>query len=931
MSQIAHSPASFADVKNAVIGRCREIAMHVCKIDPVEVSEIISKRHFIHHCGAKKGRMSDPNAMIGGCDGCGATWSGPIDFVMQDLRIDKYEARDQIAAYLGIDGAGRGGTSTRPRTKTQSIDQNAKPKSTELAATELAADGYSLHKQILTVDGFNESMMSICALNKPGVTVDALRQIGAACARWKQSEKSPNSQSVIAIPVYAGPQLDLVNYILYGPTGKIWVREKSKAGDWINTTVSKRLAFGQSEEDQKRGVKFDRNGICCSLTTREAILRGQKIDGACAAKFEGDSDFLVALRLLTLEDSWITFTNNDGARSTHAFDWLIGLLAPLGINESIVVHDRDEAGELGASECAKRLSQLSPTKIVKLPLEYKKQKGPDFRDFVNAGNGKTELLELIANTDVASPKNDSNSIDEQSSEDGTANETLKPEVLITADEAIVTDQVVRNLGRLGWNSPWISEENQDSLRVYSRGGWLVNIIESEDPGSLGKLSIKDMPLPLVRERITQSSYLMVEDMKGKTKQGHPPKWLQESVFYRGNYGGHVKPLVGVINSPTIRTDGSILQEPGYDADTGLVYRPCMEYPRIPDHPTKADAKLAIDRLLDVVSDFPFVSDADKSAWVALLLSMIGRSCVSGCVPLFAITATCAGSGKGLLADVATQIAYGHHVSKRPFQKNDEELSKFITTILHESEKCHIIDNLSRPLQGDSLDVVLTSTVWKDRVLSTTKSTGDMLTRTVWIATGNNITYGGDTGRRVLPIRLNPETESPEDRTGFSHPNLMDWVKANRAMFACDALTILRAFFLAKPTLKIASWGSFQSWLETICASIVFAGAADPFSTREDAKENDDSKDLVRRVIAAFDEADPSKAGMTVRDIENLIKNFPKNCPALVDCSNEICGTNFIPKRFSAKLRSIEGRVVDGKKISKDDAGQNLRLVRRICG
>ena len=185
MSQIAHSPASFADVKNAVVGRCREIAMHVCKIDPVEVTEIISKRHFIHHCGAKKGRMSDPDAMIGGCDGCGATWSGPIDFVMQDLRVDKYEARDRIAAYLGIEGAGRGGTLTRPRAKTQAIAQNANPK-----PDELSDDGYSRHKQILTVIGFNESMMSICAMHKRGVTVDALRQVGAPCV----TGNSPRNQ-----------------------------------------------------------------------------------------------------------------------------------------------------------------------------------------------------------------------------------------------------------------------------------------------------------------------------------------------------------------------------------------------------------------------------------------------------------------------------------------------------------------------------------------------------------------------------------------------------------------------------------------------------------------------------------------------------------------------------------------------------------------
>jgi P4 family phage/plasmid primase-like protien len=394
MSQIARSPASFTEVKNALLGRCQEVAINVCKIDPVDVSQIVAKRRFIHHCGAKKGRMSNPDAMIGGCDGCKAKWSGPIDFVMQELRVDKYEAKDLLAAYFGIEGTSRGGVSSRPRAKTQAINQNAK-----VEPIELSEDGYSKHKQILTVSESNESMMLVCAKHKRGVTVDALLQIGAVCAYWQQSEKS-KKQHVIAIPVYAGPKLDLVNYILYGLTGKIWVREKSDGGDWIDTHVSKRLAFGQNDEDRKRGVKFDRNGICCSLAVREAILRGQKIDRARLAKFEGDSDLLVALPLLTLEDSWIAWTNNDGARSTHVFDWLIGLLSPLGIKESIVIHDRDKAGELGAVECAKHLSQMSPTKIIKLPFDYQEKKGPDFRDYINAGNDKTELLELIANTEV---------------------------------------------------------------------------------------------------------------------------------------------------------------------------------------------------------------------------------------------------------------------------------------------------------------------------------------------------------------------------------------------------------------------------------------------------------------------------------------------------------------------------------------------------
>ena len=93
-----------------------------------------------------------------------------------------------------------------------------------------------------------------------------------------------------------------------------------------------------------------------------------------------------------------------------------------------------------------------------------------------------------------------------------------------------------------------------------------------------------IPYAIIRERIVQSCKLLVEknskDGGVTIVESRPLKWLVDSIYERGNYGGKIKPLAGIIESPTIRADGSILQTPGWDEATGLIYRPNAEYPHI---------------------------------------------------------------------------------------------------------------------------------------------------------------------------------------------------------------------------------------------------------------------------------------------------------------------------------------------------------------
>ncbi len=55
-----------------------------------------------------------------------------------------------------------------------------------------------------------------------------------------------------------------------------------------------------------------------------------------------------------------------------------------------------------------------------------------------------------------------------------------------------------------------------------------------------------------------------------------------------------KILVAVVTAPTLRADGSVLDVPGHDADSGLLYYSEEPYPpKVPVNPTPADALAAL--------------------------------------------------------------------------------------------------------------------------------------------------------------------------------------------------------------------------------------------------------------------------------------------------------------------------------------------------
>ena len=134
----------------------------------------------------------------------------------------------------------------------------------------------------------------------------------------------------------------------------------------------------------------------------------------------------------------------------------------------------------------------------------------------------------------------------------------------------------------------------------------------------------------------------------------------------------------------------------------------------------------------------------------------------------------------------------------------------------------LIDNLKRQLDASALAAALTAPFWEDRVLGLSEITR-LPIRCLWVATGNNPTFSNELARRLVRIRLDARVDQPWQRSGFRHPDLMVWVRANRARLVAACLTLCCAWIAAGRPRGTRSIGSYESWAQTMGGVLEVAG------------------------------------------------------------------------------------------------------------
>jgi hypothetical protein len=315
-------------------------------------------------------------------------------------------------------------------------------------------------------------------------------------------------------------------------------------------------------------------------------------------------------------------------------------------------------------------------------------------------------------------------------------------------------------------SPLLREMTASILpdtRLFRHGGGLVAV----EDGMITHYTIENAPKLL-------SKWANYVDCKGRGM--FPPPTAVKGVLFSLDIDDGIRFLERVVNVPILRTDGSLLDVPGYDPASQLFYHPTSTVPKIPNTPTRKDAEAASAWLLDMLCDFPFEGKASCTNFIGLLLTFIVRQ-LCGCVPLALIDAPTAGTGKSLLAKVACVTATGKAAAFGVQIGDESETRKSLTSRLRESPSIIVIDNIENTIQSPTLAACLTAEVWEDRLLGRSRMLS-LPVRAVFVATGNNLRVGKDMPRRCFYIRIDANASQPWRREGFKH-RLPEYAIENR--------------------------------------------------------------------------------------------------------------------------------------------------------
>lgn len=350
----------------------------------------------------------------------------------------------------------------------------------------------------------------------------------------------------------------------------------------------------------------------------------------------------------------------------------------------------------------------------------------------------------------------------------------------------------------------------DPPQLFARAGEIVRLAISETSGPR---------IEVVSDAIMLNRLTAVADFFSLTRYGPvgamPPVGLAKNIIADG--GWPFPTLEYIVQVPVLRTDGSILDNPGYDEASKLYYSPGpgLVVSAVPGNPTPEDVKAALELVMEAVGDFPYDNVSSRANALALLLTPLVRPVIDGAVPLALLDAPQQGTGKSLFASIVALVGTGRDAAMMAAPDNDEEWRKRITATLYAGATIIIIDNIEGRLDSASLASAITATTWKDRVLGHSKVV-ELRQRATWMATGNNLRLGGDIQRRCYSIRLDAKMATPWRGRQFKHPNLREWVTENRGKLIGALLTMVRAWYCAGcPQREERGLGSFEVWSRVV--------------------------------------------------------------------------------------------------------------------
>ncbi len=478
-----------------------------------------------------------------------------------------------------------------------------------------------------------------------------------------------------------------------------------------------------------------------------------------------------------------------------------------------------------------------------------------------------------------------------------------------------------------------AEKAMDQV-VFEYGSELVRIIrqENKDPEEATIRRDKgSLQIEIVNDHWLTQEWARKAQWFAPVGKDKPPRRIDPPIKYAKHYiarrgDRNIPVLRGFVTAPTLRRDGSVLDTPGYDAATGLIYEPYgIKFPAVPTEPTEETAREALRRCSGPFEKFPFVSPADRSVVLAMLLTgLIRRSLLTA--PLFIVDAPKAGTGKTLIPLAIGTIVMGYSPTAMTVGASEEELEKRLFTILMKGDPVILLDNLNVPLSSSFLCSMLTVDIIQSRILGLMKGK-EVPCQVLICATGNNFATKGDTYRRSVKCRIDAGVEHPEQRQFDFHP--VSCAAAERPALVAAGLTALRWAYLERQRgrERLPELGSFEEW-SWVRETLVWLGYADPIDTQAEIRNLDsESSDLVE-ILSIWHEKYPHQE-LTVKELWQLASGDQES--GLLELMIEQCkNRTWSSKSFGRYLSRNKDNIVGGLQLTGREVNhQTVWAVRNL--
>ena len=239
---------------------------------------------------------------------------------------------------------------------------------------------------------------------------------------------------------------------------------------------------------------------------------------------------------------------------------------------------------------------------------------------------------------------------------------------------------------------------------------------------------------------------------------------------------------------------------------------------------------AIEQVDDLFCDFPFATTADRTNLYATIVTRICRRSYD-IAPMCLFDKPKSGTGATLLANLVAVLTTGKK-SERVTYCNGEmlEFEKRVAATCRAASGVVLLDNLSGVMASAMLAELLTADdSFTARDLGTSRNLTFNPRNFVIVGTANNVTMTAELANRTLPVRLNAGVERPDQRTGFRHPDVKDYLVDNLPRLRNCALSLVHHWLeQGKPPASELPQGlrRYPAWQRQTAAILEAAGLAD---------------------------------------------------------------------------------------------------------